>query len=193
MKYIISMALLMLSFSCFGSELSTLTTYVKYGKELSPTFYEDVMSNLKKIKDVCESAPQAKERLISDLTETPVTTKEYVTKKEQLEQLSKSVDHALKRQINKLAAAKKHLMFTPSCLSEDIGLSIFGFAKMTGLMDINEQFISAMDYLEDGRSRVDEISWAKGYERGSVTKKEKETYQFCSSQLTKILEGVEYE
>jgi hypothetical protein len=193
MRNLFSMALLMLSFPSIGSELKTLTTYVEYGKELSPSFYEDVMSNIQTIQKTCESAPQRKAELIAQLKAQPLTAKDYSLKKEQIEMQPMAISNSLASQISKIEGAQENLISTPSCLADDIGVNFMAFAKLSGLDSIDDQFKTATNYLDDIRMRVNEISWAKGFSKGEVTQKEKDVYAYCSTQLKKLMEEVNYE
>lgn len=186
--------IIMLSFNAFGSELSTLGTYVKHGKSLSPTFYEDVMKNIKKVHATCKTAVLEKTKNLSRLNGTVQTLKSYDYAKSNIINTPLAISGNLTSQIEKIQGAKKEYQSTPVCAIEKLGLLFPGYLKslnkLLGPYSVNYQFDYAINYLSQVRNDIDKIS---NLPANKVTQDEIQIYQGCTKKLGAVLKEFEYE
>lgn len=195
--------LLMLSFPTFGLELSTLKTGANVAKGLSPSFYEDVMSNIELVQKHCSSAYAEKEKNLARIEGKIATTAmAYKLARASLINTPKVMEHKLSSIIEKLQGAKADYLKTPWCeagsLISSSALKYFPnlldgiFEKATAV----EQFNYAINYLKSIRDEISMIANHDEHEELSLTKatsKEQQIYSNCSKKLAAVIKEFGHE
>lgn len=191
------MILLMLSLPSFAAEISTLKSYVEYGKGLSPAFYEDIMKNVKQVESICKTAAQTKEKLLEKLRQQASTEKTTELIKAQIAHTPIAIINNLTSQVEKIKGAKANYQETPLCTLEKMGVWFPNLDKLFGNYAISAQFDYAIHYLQ---TIIEEIDKIKNYqlknndvEFSKVTNTERDIYSFCHKRLNTITREFKYE